>query len=123
MQIEVCLDESMPKSLSSIPTKGSYFRPMGRHDSSFFSFVATSCRYNCTVFPRIVVHASIYETEAMVHAPKVSPKCTQKNRAVSYISACHCRDPKISYQFGSIKWPILSLKNAFLGGFKYFKSN
>ena len=53
-----------------------------------------------TVFPRIVVHASIYETEAMVHAPKVSPKCTffqpQKNRAVSYISACHCRDLKIS---------------------------
>ena len=53
-----------------------------------------------TVFPRIVVRAPIYETEAMVHAPKVSPKCTfflpQKYRAVSYISACHCRDLTIS---------------------------
>ena len=29
-----------------------------------------------TVFPRIVVHAPVYETEAMVHAPKVSPNCT-----------------------------------------------
>ena len=40
-----------------------------------------------------------------------------KNRAVSYISACLCRDPKISYQFGTIEWPILSLKHAFLGFF------
>ena len=29
-----------------------------------------------TVFPRNVVHAPVYETEAMVHAPKVSPNCT-----------------------------------------------
>ena len=29
-----------------------------------------------TVFPRIVVHAPVYETEAMVHAPKVSQECT-----------------------------------------------
>ena len=50
------------------------------------------CLLIITVFPRIVVHVSIYETEAMVHVPKVSPKCSfflpQKNRAVSYISAC-----------------------------------
>ena len=55
---------------------------------------------NLTVLPRIVLHAPIYETEAMVDAPKVSPKCTfflpHKNRAVSYITACHCRDLKIS---------------------------
>ena len=28
------------------------------------------------MFARIVVHAPVYKTEAMVHAPKVSPKCT-----------------------------------------------
>ena len=38
-----------------------------------------------TVFSRIVVHAPIHETEAMVHAPKVSPKRTFfLNRAISY---------------------------------------
>ena len=40
------------------------------HDSLLFEL------HFDTVFPRIVVHAPIYETEAMVHAPKVSPKCT-----------------------------------------------
>ena len=70
-----------------------------------------------TVFPRIVVHAPIYETEAMVHAPKVSPKSTffppQKNRAISYISACTCRGPKFCYHCRgctytkSGKWQII----------------
>ena len=36
---------------------------------------SVKCEIN-TVFPRIVVHAPVYEAEAMVHAPKVSPKCT-----------------------------------------------
>ena len=76
MQVEVCLDESIPKSLSSISTKGSYFRPMGRHDLSFFLSLLLLADIIVPLFPRIVVHASVYETEAMVHAPRASPKCT-----------------------------------------------
>ena len=59
---------------------------------------------NVPYSPLIVVHApAVYETEAMVHAPKVSPKFTlfllRKNRVVSYISACHCRNPKFCFKF------------------------
>ena len=78
-----------------------------------------------TVLPQIVVHAPMYETEGLVHAPKVSPKCTfflpQKNRAVSYISACTCRDPRFCYLCKTIftlKRPILTLKHAFFRGFQ-----
>ena len=49
----------------------------------------------CTLFPRIMVHALRYETEAIVHAPNESPISQifgdEKNRSVSYLSACHCR--------------------------------
>ena len=74
------------------------------------------------LFPHIVVHAPVYETDA----PKLSPKCTfllRKNRAISYLSACHCRDPKISYQFDTTERLILSRNHAFLEIFKHFKPN
>ena len=40
----------------------------------------------CTVFIRIVVYAPVYETEAMVHASKVSPKCTFSKKSGRFLS-------------------------------------
>ena len=47
----------------------------------------------------------------------------RKNRAVSSMNACHCKDPKFSYQFETIEWPISYLKHACSGVFKDFKRN
>ena len=49
-----------------------------------------------TVFPRIVVHAPICIRNRGNGEYKVHFFLPQKNRALSYISACHCRDLKIS---------------------------
>ena len=42
------------------------------------------------------MHALIYVTEALVHAPKASPNSPffddEKYRSATYISACHCRE-------------------------------
>ena len=75
-----------------------------------------------TVFPRICVrnrgNGACTKSESKVHI-----SLFRKNRAVSYISACHCKDPTFSYQFDTIEWPILSPKHAFLGVFRDFEPN
>ena len=83
---------------------------------------------NITLFPRIMVHALKYETEAIVHAPKESPIQQifggEKNRSVSYLSACHCRESGFDVQCrvfakGS---NVLNLYVAFsIHGFYYVK--
>ena len=58
----------------------------------------------------------MHQTESKVHFFWL-----QKNRPVSYISACHCRDPRFCYQCETIftvKRPILTLKHAFFRGFQ-----
>ena len=63
-----------------------------------------------------MVHALKYETEAIVHAPNESPIYQifgdEKNRSVSYLSACHCRKSEIWRQISNV--PIEFSKGSYV---------
>ena len=49
---------------------------LGQFSQSIWEHLFNKKIISGTIFPGIHVHAPVYESKAMVHAPKVSPKCT-----------------------------------------------
>ena len=70
-----------------------------------------------TVFPRIVVHAPVYETEAKMHFFYLD------NIGPFRISACHCRNPKLCFDliWFYIKMADLETKTCVFTGFQRSK--